>query len=121
MATGEMHHRLGDLNKLPIFLRNAEIQSPFWQPPGECQAIESGADWRHTQAGSRLDGWTPKAYKEREIPIPAKLAASLKSWKTRANGCALVFRLPVATLSSTSWIVWRPSPSVRSWTRTTSG
>lgn len=37
-------------------------------------------------------GWTPKAYKEREIPIPSKLTASLKSWKARAaNGCALVF------------------------------
>ena len=36
--------------------------------------------------------WTPKAYKEREIPIPAKLVASLKSWKaTRANKCNFVF------------------------------
>lgn len=37
-------------------------------------------------------GWTPKAYKEREIPIPAKLVKSLKTWKTRANkACNLVF------------------------------
>jgi integrase/recombinase XerD len=36
-------------------------------------------------------GWTPKAYKEREIPIPAKLAKSLKAWKAKANGCNLVF------------------------------
>ena len=36
-------------------------------------------------------GWTPKAYKEREIPIPAKLTASLKAWKTKANGCPLLF------------------------------
>lgn len=35
--------------------------------------------------------WTPKAYKEREIPIPAKLTASLKAWKAKANGCNLVF------------------------------
>jgi integrase/recombinase XerD len=37
-------------------------------------------------------GWTPKAYKEREIPIPTKLAKSLKAWKAMASrGCALVF------------------------------
>ncbi len=37
-------------------------------------------------------GWTPKAYKEREIPIPTKLAKSLKTWKTKANkACNLVF------------------------------
>jgi integrase/recombinase XerD len=37
-------------------------------------------------------GWTPKAYKEREIPIPTKLAKSLKAWKAKASkGCALVF------------------------------
>jgi integrase len=30
-------------------------------------------------------GWTPKAYKEREIPIPSKLARSLKAWKARAD------------------------------------
>jgi integrase len=37
-------------------------------------------------------GWTPKAYKEREIPIPDHLVESLKVWKKRANKtCALVF------------------------------
>jgi integrase/recombinase XerD len=37
-------------------------------------------------------GWTPKAYKEREIPIPAKLVKSLKAWKTKADKtCGLVF------------------------------
>ena len=36
--------------------------------------------------------WTPKAYKEREIPIPAKLVKSLKAWKSKANRtCGLVF------------------------------
>jgi integrase len=29
-------------------------------------------------------GWTPKAYKEREIPIPSKLAKSLKAWKVKS-------------------------------------
>ena len=37
-------------------------------------------------------GWTPKAYKEREIPIPAKLVKSLKAWKAKADkSCNLVF------------------------------
>jgi integrase/recombinase XerD len=37
-------------------------------------------------------GWTPKAYKEREIPIPTKLAKSLKEWKAKADKtCGLVF------------------------------
>ena len=37
-------------------------------------------------------GWTPKAYKEREVPIPAKLAASLKAWGAKADkNCGLVF------------------------------
>jgi integrase len=37
-------------------------------------------------------GWTPKAYKEREIPIPSKLAKSLKTWKAKADkNCSLVF------------------------------
>ncbi len=37
-------------------------------------------------------GWTPKAYKEREIPIPAKLAQSLKAWKAKSDKtCSLVF------------------------------
>ncbi len=37
-------------------------------------------------------GWTPKAYKEREIPIPKKLAKALKAWKAKADStCNLVF------------------------------
>jgi integrase len=37
-------------------------------------------------------GWTPKAYKEREIPIPAKLAASLKKWMAKSDkSCNLLF------------------------------
>jgi integrase/recombinase XerD len=37
-------------------------------------------------------GWTPKAYKEREIPIPARLATKLKAWKAKADkACSLVF------------------------------
>jgi integrase/recombinase XerD len=37
-------------------------------------------------------GWTPKAYREREIPIPAKLVQQLRAWKEKsAKNCALVF------------------------------
>lgn len=41
----------------------------------------------------KLDrGWTPKAYKEREIPIPAKLVTSLKALKAKSDKtCNLVF------------------------------
>jgi integrase/recombinase XerD len=36
-------------------------------------------------------GWTPKAYKEREIPIPTKLVKKLKQWKAKADKtCGLV-------------------------------
>lgn len=37
-------------------------------------------------------GWTPKAYKEREIPVPDKLMKGLQEWKKRANkSCPLLF------------------------------
>jgi integrase/recombinase XerD len=37
-------------------------------------------------------GWTPKAYKERLIPIPSKLAKSLKTWMAKADkSCNLLF------------------------------
>lgn len=37
-------------------------------------------------------GWTPKAYKEREIPIPERLVKSLKAWKAKASkDCNLLF------------------------------
>jgi integrase len=37
-------------------------------------------------------GFSPKNYREREIPIPAKLVKQLKAWKARADkDCGLVF------------------------------
>jgi integrase len=36
-------------------------------------------------------GWSPKAYKEREIPLPTKLMKSLKKLNSKSNGCPLVF------------------------------
>jgi integrase len=35
--------------------------------------------------------WTPKAYKEREIPIPESLVASLKAAKAKHGDCPLIF------------------------------
>jgi len=36
--------------------------------------------------------WSPKAYKEREIPIPERITKNLKAWKAKAaKGCKLVF------------------------------
>lgn len=37
-------------------------------------------------------GWTPKAYNEREIPVPTKLVKSLRAWKAKSDKtCRLVF------------------------------
>lgn len=37
-------------------------------------------------------GFSPKDYKEREVPIPAKLVKGLKTWKAKADKtCGLVF------------------------------
>ena len=36
-------------------------------------------------------GWSPKAYKEREIPVPAKLVRSLKKLQAKSTSCPLVF------------------------------
>jgi len=36
-------------------------------------------------------GWTPKAYKEPEIPVPERLIASLKVIKPHSARCKLVF------------------------------
>ena len=38
------------------------------------------------------EGWSPKAYKEREIPVPVKLLKSLKAFKAKsAQSCSLLF------------------------------
>ncbi|HEV2117826.1 MAG TPA: site-specific integrase [Terriglobales bacterium] len=37
-------------------------------------------------------GWTPKAYKEREVPIPTRLVAALKAHRSKADkDCLLLF------------------------------
>jgi integrase/recombinase XerD len=40
-------------------------------------------------------GWTPKTYKEREIPVPAKLLKGLKAWKAKSDQTC-VLMLPTA-------------------------
>jgi integrase/recombinase XerD len=39
-------------------------------------------------------GWTPKKYKEREVPIPTKLVESLRQHRAKANGSPLLFPTP---------------------------
>jgi integrase/recombinase XerD len=66
-------------------MREQEVMHAYWS-----DVNFSHATIRVTHKPDR--GWTPKAYKEREIPIPAKLAASLKAWKAKAaKACPLVF------------------------------
>jgi integrase len=65
--------------------REQEVMHTYWSDINLNRAI--------VRVSHKPDrGWTPKAYKEREIPIPAKLVKSLKQWKTKADKtCALVF------------------------------
>ena len=66
-------------------MREQEVMYTYWSDINLTHATV-----RVTHKPDR--GWTPKAYKEREIPIPAKLVKSLKAWKTKANKtCTLVF------------------------------
>jgi integrase/recombinase XerD len=36
-------------------------------------------------------GFSPKSYKEREVPIPAKLVKALKGWRAEDKTCDLLF------------------------------
>jgi integrase/recombinase XerD len=66
-------------------MREQEVMHTYWS-----DVNFAAATVRVTHKPDR--GWTPKAYKEREIPIPAKLAKSLKAWKTKSDKtCGLVF------------------------------
>jgi integrase len=66
-------------------MREQEVMYTYW------------SDINLTHATVRVShksdrGWTPKAYKEREIPIPAKLVTSLKARKARVDKtCNLLF------------------------------
>jgi integrase/recombinase XerD len=66
-------------------MREQEVMYTYWSDVNLAHATV-----RVSHKSDR--GWTPKAYKEREIPIPAKLAKSLKASKAKADKtCGLVF------------------------------
>ena len=66
-------------------MREQEVMHTYW----------SDINFRHAtvRVSHKPDrGWTPKAYKEREIPVPSNLAEGLAAWKRKATkGCDLVF------------------------------
>ena len=66
-------------------MREQEVMHTYWSD------VNFGAET--VRVSNKPDrGWTPKAYKEREIPIPSKLVKSLKAWKAKAvKTCSLVF------------------------------
>jgi integrase len=66
-------------------MREQEVMYTYWSDVNLAHAT--------VRVSHKADrGWTPKAYKEREIPIPAKLVKGLKAWKSKANKtCNLVF------------------------------
>jgi integrase/recombinase XerD len=66
-------------------MREQEVMHTYWS-----DVNLSAATVRVSHKPDR--GWTPKAYKEREIPIPTKLVKSLKAWKAKSDKtCSLVF------------------------------
>ena len=66
-------------------MREQEVMYTYWS-----DVNLAGSTVRVSHKPDR--GWTPKAYKEREIPIPSRLVKRLKAWKAKSHkGCALVF------------------------------
>src|SRR5262249_41482083 len=66
-------------------MREQEVMHAYWSDVNFSASVV-----RVTHKPDR--GWTPKAYKEREIPIPATLVKSLKEWKAKSDHtCNLVF------------------------------
>lgn len=66
-------------------MREQEVMYCYWSDINLNHAIA-----RVTHKPDRR--WTPKAYKEREIPIPARLVELLRAWKAkRDTACSLLF------------------------------
>jgi integrase len=67
-------------------MREQEVMYAYWTDVNFTASIV-----RVTHKPDR--GWTPKAYREREIPIPIKLVKSLKAWKQKKadKDCNLLF------------------------------
>jgi integrase len=76
-------------------MREQEVMYTYWSDVNFAHATV-----RISHKSDR--GWTPKAYKEREIPIPAKLVKSLKLWKGKQTNMYLVFPTAGCNRSSTS-------------------
>jgi integrase/recombinase XerD len=65
-------------------MREQEVMFVYWKDIKFADSI--------VRVTHKLDrGWTPKAYKEREISVPAMLMLSLKRLRAKSNGCPLVF------------------------------
>ena len=66
-------------------MREQEVMYTYWS---DVNFAESTVRVSHKPDRN----WTPKAYKEREIPIPAKLVKKLKACRAKADKtCGLVF------------------------------
>jgi integrase/recombinase XerD len=65
-------------------MREQEVMHTYWKDVKFADSV--------VRVSHKPDlNWTPKAYKEREIPVPAKLIQSLKRFHAKSNGCPLVF------------------------------
>jgi integrase/recombinase XerD len=85
-AASDPHERLWFEFFLMTGMREQEVTHTYWSDVDLNHAVV-----RVTHKPDR--GWTPKAYREREIPIPEKLVRSLKLWKANRTdkACNLVF------------------------------
>ena len=85
LAACDVEERLWYEFFLMTGMREQEVMYTYWSDVNVAHATV-----RVSHKPDRV--WTPKAYKEREIPIPAKLVKSLKAWKAKADKtCGLVF------------------------------
>jgi integrase/recombinase XerD len=84
-AAGDFEERLWYEFFLTTGMREQEVMCTYWS-----DINLAASTIRVSHKPDR--GWTPKAYKEREIPIPSKMVKSLKAWKAKSDkNCNLVF------------------------------
>jgi integrase/recombinase XerD len=85
LAVCDVEERLWYEFFLMTGMREQEVMYTYWSDVNVAHAT--------VRVSHKPDrAWTPKAYKEREIPIPAKLMKSLKAWKAKSETtCGLVF------------------------------
>ena len=74
-------------------MREQEVMYCYWSDINLNVRFKDGAVGGVVRVTHKPDrNWTPKAYKEREVPIPPPLVNSLKEWKKKSNkNCNLVF------------------------------